>query len=276
MALDRYYGGRSLSEVARTIREFNAERIQACVSALPRYRLNRAGIEDEKRKILGILPFLGEQGLGADVTVKLSQLGQRWNFDECVSALQEIARHCAQSKAFLWVDMEQSSLVDSTIEAFTAVAAEHENVGICLQTYLRRTERDAEAILKKGLPLRLVKGYYREWPPAAFKTWKETTDCFARLIKPLLRRSRKPTIGTHDETLLEIARKADSGKKVPRMEYQFFIGAKPRLPRNMAKEGHNVRVYIPYGALIPYLLHSLPYMDISRNIQRVLGVANIR
>lgn len=272
--LSRYYGGRTLEEVAATVAALGERGVGACVSALPRFRVGRAGLEEERRKILAVLPFLKMRGLSADLTVKLSQLGQRWLPRDCAAALDGIAASCAEHGAFLWVDMEQSGLVDATLEAFEEVAQRRDNVGICLQTYLRRTEADAERLLARGWPLRLVKGYYRERPPQAWRTWAETTDCFRRLLLPLVRRSRRPAIGTHDEGLIAAAR----ALRVPaaRLEYQFFLGAKPSLAPALAAEGLSVRVYIPFGAMLPYLLHSLPYMDMGRNLQRLLGVRAIR
>ena len=284
-SLGDYYGGRSFPELARTIVFLRSRGMNACVSILPRLRLSRSGIRDESRKYLALLDALAEHGLQADLTVKLSQLGERWAFDDCVSALERIVEGCRRAGSFLWVDMEQSSLVDPTIEAFEAVARGHGNVGLCLQTYLRRTPRDLERLLERGYPLRLVKGYYRERPPASFDTWRKTTDCFARLIPALLAGSRRPAIGTHDPWLVEQAERALSRTAAPAgrprgdsspLEFQLFLGAKPGLAERLVEKGHPVRIYIPYGALIPYLLHSLPHMDLSRNLQRVLGFETIR
>ena len=286
--LKSYYGGRTLPHVAGVVRDLDANGMKACVSLLPRFHLRPQGIDSEKAKYLAILPFLETQGLSADLTVKLSQFGQRWRFADCVKALDEVASHCAEHRAFLWVDMEQSSLVDMTLEAFEHTARTHRNVGICLQTYLRRTAADLEALLVNGHPVRLVKGYYRERPPACFETWKETTQNLARLLPALLEKSRRPAIGTHDPWLIEQARQAVAKARVLEpagaggaapvspLEFQFFLGARPELPAALTREGRSVRVYIPYGALLPYILHSLPFMDLSRNLQRVLGFQTVR
>ncbi len=281
-SLGEYYGGRTFSQVAAQIAALEGKGIKACVSILPRLRLGRSGIRAEKEKYLDLLSALVERGLQADITVKLSQFGERWDFAACVDALEEVCERGRGAGAFVWVDMEQSSLVDRTIDAFERVARRSDNVGLCLQTYLRRTPGDLERLLEAGWPVRLVKGYYREKPPAAWDTWEQTTRCFAGLIPALIEKSRKPAIGTHDPWLLEQAKRAAAAvphgeRSEPRaLEFQFFLGARPELAAAAAAEGRPVRMYIPYGALLPYLLHSLPYMDLSRNLQRVLGFETIR
>lgn len=273
---ERYYGGRTLEGVAATIYVLKSDNQAACVSLLPRYRFRPRGVESEKNKILAILPFLKARGLASDLTVKLSQLGQRWQPEECRAALGEIAAQAAAHEAFVWVDMEQSALADRTLEDFLAVRRDHANLGACLQTCLRRTPADLERLLNDGHPVRLVKGYYKERPPACWDTWAETTECFRRLLKPLIESSARPAIGTHDESLVLEARALLKERPRPEFEFQFFLGANPALAHHTAREGLRTRIYIPYGPLLPYFLHTLPYMDLSRNLQRLLGFKSIR
>lgn len=273
---ERYYGGRTLDNVAGTVAALKARGIRSTVSLLPKFRLRPAGVDAEKRKILEILPSLKGRGLDADLTVKLSQLGQRWAPADCRHALKEIAAQAAALGAFVWVDMEQSTLVDRTLDEFLAVRADHPNLGLCLQSCLRRTPRDLDRLLKDGHPVRLVKGYYRERPPDCFDTWAEATDCFRRLIEPLVHQSSRPAIGTHDGSLLAEARRVLSLHPRRDFEFQFFLGARPELAEAAVRDGFNARMYIPYGPLLPYFLHTLPYMDFSRNVQRLLGFKTIR
>lgn len=270
MSLSPYYGGRTLERVAVTVSRLEARGIGACVSLLPERRMRPRGVAREKEDILAILPGLKARGHSADLTVKLSQLGQRWTPDLCREALGEIAGEAASYGAFVWVDMERARDVDRTIADFLAARREHANVGLCLQTYLRRTEKDLRALLKDGHPVRLVKGYYRESAVDEFRTWAETTENMKRLLAPLLAESSRPALGTHDETVLAEARRLLARRPRPDFEFQFFLGAKPQLPEALAREGLRVRVYIPYGRLFRYFLHTFPQMDVSRNLQRVL------
>jgi len=276
VSLSPYYGGRTLDRVAVTVSRLDARGIGACVSLLPERRMRPRGVAREKEDILAILPGLKARGLSADLTVKLSQLGQRFTPELCREALAEIAAEARAHGAFVWVDMERARDVDRTIADFLAARREHRNVGLCLQTYLRRTEKDLHALLKDGHPVRLVKGYYRESAADQFRTWAETTENMKRLLAPLMQGSARPALGTHDESVLAEARRLLDRRPCPGFEFQFFLGAKPHLPETLVRDGLRARVYIPYGRLFRYFLHTFPQMDVSRNLQRVLRRPVIR
>jgi proline dehydrogenase len=276
MNLSPYYGGRTIDAVAGTVGRLTRGGMGACVSLLPELRFSRGGVLKEKARILEILPALHASGLSADLTVKPSQLGQRWAPAECRAALAEIALHAAWFDAFVWIDMERARDVDRTIADFLALRRGHPNVGLCLQTYLRRTETDLRELLRGGHPVRLVKGYFREKPADRFDTWRETTANMRRLLGPLIRQSARAALGTHDETVLSEAARLLALHPRPEFEFQFFLGAKPELADKLVREGRRVRMYIPYGRLLRYFLHTFPQMDVSRNLQRVLRRPVIR
>lgn len=270
MPVSPYYGGRTIDAVAGTVRRLETRGISSCVSLLPELRFRPRGVAKEKARILAILPGLAESRLSADLTVKLSQLGQRWTPAECRAALSDIVEHAAAFGSFVWIDMERARDADGTIADFLATRRRHANVGLCLQTYLRRTESDLKELLREGHPVRLVKGYYRERPPDTFGTWAETTENMRRLLKPLIAHSSRPALGTHDESVLAEAERLLALNPRPDFEFQFFLGAKPELAERTARAGRRTRMYIPYGRLLRYFLHTFPQMDLSRNLQRLL------
>lgn len=276
MTLSPYYGGRTIDRVAVTVRRLVERGLGACVSLLPERRFRPRGVAREKSDILAILPGLHARDLSADLTVKLSQLGQRWTPRECRCALGEIAARARSYGAFVWIDMERARDVDRTIADFLAARREHPNVGLCLQSYLRRTEGDLLSLLKDGHPVRLVKGYFRESTADQFRTWAETTANLKRLLGPLIARSSRPALGTHDEGVIREARRLLKLHPRPEFEFQFFLGAKPRLAEQLVRDGARARVYIPYGRLFRYFLHTFPQMDLLRNLQRVLRRPVIR
>jgi len=276
MRLSPYYGGRTLETVASTVRRLARAGMSSCVSLLPELRFGPRGVAREKADILAILPSLRAQGLSADLTVKTSQLGRTWTPLDCRAALSEIAGAAAGFGAFLWIDMERARDVDRTIEDFLALRRDHANVGLCLQSYLRRTESDLTELLRGAHPVRLVKGYFRESRADRFDTWSETTANLKRLLRPLIRQSSRPAVGTHDESVLAEAATLLAEHPRPEFEYQLFLGAKPALAARLVREGRPVRIYVPYGRLMRYFLHTFPQMDVSRNVQRALRLPVIR
>lgn len=276
MSLSPYYGGRTIEAVAETVRRVARAGMGACVSLLPELRFRPRGVAREKADILAILPALDAGGLSADLTVKPSQLGGRWSPVECRAALSEIAAAAAGFGAFVWIDMERARDVDRTIDDFLALRRRHANVGLCLQAYLRRTESDLLELMRDAHPIRLVKGYFRESRTDRFDTWLEVTGNMKRLLAPLIRRSSRPAIGTHDETVLAEAALVLAKHPHPEFEHQLFLGAKPELAQRLVREGRSVRIYIPYGRLLRYFLHTFPQMDVLRNVQRALRRPVIR
>ncbi|MDP3543604.1 MAG: proline dehydrogenase family protein [Elusimicrobiota bacterium] len=276
MIFSRYYGGRTLDAVAATVKRLDGGGMRSCVALLPGLRFRPRGVDREASRILGILPALDSAGLKADLTVKPSQLGQRWAPANCRAALSEIARRAGERGAFVWIDMERARDVDRTIDDFLSLRREHENVGVCLQSYLRRTEDDLMALLRGRHPVRLVKGYFRESRADRFDTWHEVTANMKRLLGPLIAGSARPALGTHDESVVAEAARQLALYPRPDFEFQLFLGAKPGLAERLVRDGRFVRIYVPYGRLVRYFVHTLPQMDVSRNVQRVLGRPVVR
>jgi hypothetical protein len=97
-----------------------------------------------------------------------------------------------------------------------------------------------------------------------------------RLLAPLMAGSSRPALGTHDESVIAEARRLLRERPRPAFEFQFFLGAKPQLPDGLVRDGLRPRIYVPYGRLFRYFLHTFPQMDVSRNLQRVLRRPVIR
>lgn len=276
MLFSRYYGGRTIDTVAATVKRLAAGGMSSCVSLLPGLRFRPRGVDREAARVLSILPALEVSGLKADLTVKPSQLGQRWAPAECRAALSEIARRAGERGAFVWIDMERARDVDRTIADFLVLRREHQNVGLCLQSYLRRTEDDLMTLLRGRHPVRLVKGYFRESRADRFDTWHEVTANMKRLLGPLIAGSSRPALGTHDEGVVAEAARQLALYPRPEFEFQLFLGAKPALAEKLVRDGRSVRIYVPYGRLLRYFVHTFPQMDVSRNVQRVLRRPVIR
>ncbi len=276
MIFSRYYGGRSIDDVAATVKRLAAGGMASCVALLPGLRFRPRGVDRETARVLSVLPALEAAGLKADLTVKPSQLGQRWAPAECRAALSEIAGRAGERGAFVWIDMERARDVNRTIADFLALRREHENVGLCLQSCLRRTEDDLMELLRGRHPVRLVKGYFRESRADRFDTWRETTANMKRLLGPLIAGSSRPALGTHDESVTAEAARQLALHPRPEFEFQLFLGAKPALAERLVRDRRNVRIYVPYGRLIRYFIHTFPQMDVPRNVQRILGRPVVR
>jgi proline dehydrogenase len=213
-----------------------------------------------------VLDSIAGRDLDVRVSVKLTQLGM--DLDDAMAAhhLRQLAARAADFGNEVWVDMEYSPYVDRTLAIFKEVAAEHRNVGICLQAYLHRTPDDLDALLRTTAAVRLVKGAYDEPANVAIRRKSEVDRAFARLSQRLLRGARdhtdapRPVLASHDTNLLaRIATEHEAaGRTRDEYEIQMLYGIRPREQRMLAADGHRVRVLISYGAAwFPWFMRRL-------------------
>jgi len=150
--------------------------------------------------------------------------------------------------------MEQSSYVDVTFDLLWRVRRKHAHVGICVQSYLRRSERDIEGLISSGTAVRLVKGAYREAPTVAFAKKQDVDDNYFRLAKRLLDRESRGSnlrvaLATHDRNLVDRIRAWAAFEEMNRSnpEFQMFYGIERAQQSTLAENGHRVGVLVSYG-----------------------------
>jgi len=180
------------------------------------------------------------------VSVKLTQLGLL--VDERVAAerLQGLASNAASLGQQLWLDMEGSKFTDKTIEMYLQVLQTNKNVGLALQAYMRRSEKDLSSLLDAGAKVRLVKGAYREDAQTIFKSRKEVSENYSKLMLKLFERGEDFTIATHDSKLIDEARRlAETHHK--RFEFGMLRGIRDELKAELVASSYKVVDYIPYG-----------------------------
>jgi proline dehydrogenase len=169
-----------------------------------------------------------------------------------------------QTGSTLWIDMEDSSYVDRTLDLYRALKARHEQVGLALQAYLRRTPADLESLLPLRPIIRLVKGAYAEPEHVAFPDKRDTDLAFYQLADTLLhaaaRSEAHPIFGTHDMLLVRriVARAAELGVADGRYEIHMLYGVRMKEQRELARAGRTVATLISYGsAWFPWYMRRL-------------------
>ncbi|MFN2601479.1 MAG: proline dehydrogenase family protein [Gemmatimonadaceae bacterium] len=192
--------------------------------------------------------------LPAHVSVKPTQLGLDLSFSECEQHLQTLAAKAEETGSALWLDMEDSSYVDRTLDLYEAVKRNHSSTGVALQAYLRRTPRDLERLMPLEPVIRLVKGAYDEPPKIAFEKKSDTDDAYFALASQLLRAAGigrcRPIFGTHDLELLEgITDHANHlGVANDAYEIHMLYGIRDSAQSRLAAQGYIVKTLISYGA----------------------------
>jgi proline dehydrogenase len=192
--------------------------------------------------------------IDGEISVKPTQLGLDVDADVCFGHLRALAAAAEAHASYLWIDMEDSSYVERTLDLYQRLRASHTNTGICLQAYLRRTARDVERLLPMGPAIRLVKGAYDEPREVAFRSRREVDANYLAIAVTLLRESRNRSIrlglGTHDVALIEqiAGHAAAAGVNKDGFEVQMLFGIRAREQRRLARSGYRVQTLIAYGA----------------------------
>jgi proline dehydrogenase len=195
-----------------------------------------------------------QRGLNSHVSVKPTQLGLDFSKSRCAEHLETLAQKAAATGTYFWLDMEDSSYVDRTLELYRALRAKHQRVGLALQAYLRRTPQDLASLLPLNPTIRLVKGAYAEPPHVAFPAKRDTDlayyDLAVELLTAAARGQALPIFGTHDIGLVErlVSKASTLGVKDGGYEIHMLYGIRMGEQRTLAAQGHTVKTLISYGS----------------------------
>ena len=210
-----------------------------------------AGTAEAYEHLLTALKDSGHAA-GAEVSVKLSAVGQFLPVDGEKIALENARRICEAAAAAgttVTLDMEDHTTTDSTLGIARELRADFPWLGVVLQAYLRRTEDDCREFAAEGSRVRLCKGAYKEPESVAFQGRRAVDLSYVRCLKVLMAGQGYPMVASHDPNMIRIAgRLAEwNGRASDSFEYQMLYGIRPEEQLRLAAEGNTMRVYLPYG-----------------------------
>ncbi len=245
----KYIAGERLEDAVKVVKELNAKGIMATMDVLGESISSKKEAEDAKMECLRVLDTINENKLNANLSVKPTQLGLGIDPDFCYTLLSEILEKAKAYNNFVRIDMEDSPYTTSTIELVLRLKQKFENTGIVVQAYLKRTAQDVVEMNKHGMNYRLCKGIYVEPAEIAYKERQEVRDNYLKLLQLMLDNGNYTGIATHDDYLVEGAYKLIKEKNYSRdkFEFQMLYGVKENLRDKINKDGHKIRIYVPYG-----------------------------
>jgi proline dehydrogenase len=258
----RFVAGEDIEEATAAIREINAKGATASFDHLNESVANAAETAEEVREYLNILARIEETGIKSNVSIKLTQFGLEIDPELAYRNARAIVEDAHRRGNFVRVDMEGSSVTQLTIDVFKRLRAEFgvNDVGIVLQSYLRRTYDDAQDLLKLPARIRICKGAYNEGPEVAFPDKKDVDENYVRVMKLLLESGTYHGIATHDPNMINatIRHMREQGISQDAFEFQMLYGVRRDLQEKLAQDGYNMRVYVPYGKhWYPYFMRRL-------------------
>jgi proline dehydrogenase len=256
----RFVAGETLAEAMSAARELDRRRATAMLNHLgENVTTPQQALEARASYLAAVDEIAQNPTLDVAVSVKLTQLGLDVSVDECWAHLEPVLRSADVHALVVMIDMESHAYVDATLEILRRAHARSPRVGVCLQSYLRRTERDVFE-LPPGCRIRLVKGAYLEPADVVYGSKRDVDDAYRRTFVTLFARGHPIDVATHDPALLDgIRRRVDATESGwSRVEFQMMYGVRRDLQASLAGRGYPVRVYIPYGTeWYPYLTRRL-------------------
>jgi proline dehydrogenase len=245
----KYIAGEKLEDAVNVVNSLNEKGILATMDVLGEAVTSKAECEEAKKECLQVLETIKKNNLNSNLSLKPTQLGLVIDPEFCYNQISEILELAKSNNNFVRIDMEDSPTTDATIALYLRLKQKYSNVGIVVQSYLKRTLSDVQSPKLKNTSYRLCKGIYNEPAEIAFKGKQEVRDNFIAVLDYLLDNGNYVGIATHDDYLIrksyELIKKKNIDKS--RFEFQMLYGVKERLRDKINADGYKIRIYVPFG-----------------------------
>lgn len=239
--------GTTIEEVIESIRKLNEQGISCTVDNLGEYVTDESEATQAKEEILAMIEAIQVEELDAHISLKPSQLGLDIDIDFCYDNLYEIVERAHEYGIFVNFDMEDYKRLQPSFDMLEELAKSFDNVGTVIQAYFHRAKDDIENF--KDYRLRVVKGAYKESEEVAYQDKLDIDINFIELIEYHLAHGHFTSIATHDHNIIKHVKYYVEQYDIPKekFEFQMLYGFRKDLQLELAREGYQVCVYVPYG-----------------------------
>ncbi len=246
----RYIAGPSLADAVRTVRDLNGRGIRATVDVLGEEIREVSEAQAFVTAYEDALDAIPREKLDCNISIKLTAFGLELDSDACRANVETVFQRAKELGIFVRIDMEDSGVTQATLDLFRDLRGEYPRIGVVLQSMLHRSVEDAEACAKERVSVRIVKGIYVEPPEVAIQEFQGIRDAFVSMLEILLLRGTVHVgIATHDDFLIDAAKRliADNAVPMDRYEFQMLLGVREDVRDALVAEGHPMRIYVPFG-----------------------------
>jgi proline dehydrogenase len=252
-AVKRFMPGESVDDAILATRELLKHNIPTTFTHLGENITSLEEAEINAQHYIDLLDRIDKENLDVELSLKLTHIGLDLSFPKTVELFLQIAYKAHKLNNNIFIDIEDSSYVDTTINFYKRIKEKHNNVGLCLQAYLYRTMEDIKSLVVLNPCIRLVKGAYKEPETVAFKKLNKVNDNYLTLSRFLLQlmmeKSIRVAFATHDLILQEHIKTEASGIGLckDKLEFQMLYGIKSAEQYKLASDGYRIRTLISYG-----------------------------
>lgn len=246
----RYIAGPSLVDAVRSTQELRKVGVLSTIDVLGEFVTSAERARSETETSLSVIEAIQKRNLESYLSVKLTSLGLEIDPEFAFDNIEQIVAAGKDAGVFVRMDMENTPYTTHTLEFYKRLRESGlNNVGVVIQSYLRRSRQDIEQLLAFKPSIRLCKGIYVEPEELAFKDADEIRRSYKDLLRLLLSNGARVHIATHDEELIVDAEEYIKSHNITkdRYEFQMLLGVREDRRRALVKAGHDVRVYVPFG-----------------------------
>ncbi|TKD69349.1 proline dehydrogenase family protein [Pseudalkalibacillus hwajinpoensis] len=245
----RFVAGASLDSSVHAIKKLNQKGLSVTIDHLGEFVDNAAEADEMTKHCIEAIERIAAENLDSQLSLKLTSMGLDIDYDMTLKNMRRILEAADKHDVFVTIDMEDFERCGKTIEIFTELKKEFENIGTVLQAYLYRVADDVANLNELSPNLRLVKGAYKESPKVAFPDKKDVDQNFRKIIRMHLLNGNYTAIATHDDQIIEYTKKLVKEYNIPRsqFEFQMLYGICVDRQEDLLKDGYKMRVYVPYG-----------------------------
>ncbi len=259
----RFVAGVTINEALDATAATNSRGMSVSIDNLGENVTNAEESKASAKVYHELLDDIASRKLDANVSLKLTHMGIDVDEKMARDIVRDLVAHAARLGNFVRVDMEGSPYTEKTLALVRELHAEPGNagrVGAVIQSYLRRSKADVEALCAQGIRIRLCKGAYKEPAGIAFQAKSEVDASFVELMKIMLKSGTFHGIATHDPKMIDATIAFARAEKIPadKFEFQMLNGIRGELQQKLVREGWRVRVYVPFGTeWYPYFMRRL-------------------
>lgn len=247
LGVQHIVGGTNISEAIERVQALNAYEIDASLNYLGEFVTSEQQAVEAKDAICAVIDHIVKADAQAHISVKLTQLGLLVDVDFCYDNVRDIVEHAASKNVFVTIDAENADTLAITLDIVEELQKVFDNVGTVVQAYLH----DAPAIAERfqSSRIRIVKGAYNESESVALKEPLHIDIQYVELVEYHLLNGTFTSIATHDDNIIEHVKRFVAEHDIPKdtFEFQMLYGFRKELQQQLAREGYNVCVYVPFG-----------------------------
>lgn len=251
----RFIAGETVEDAITAVNNLNASGMTATLDILGENVKSQEQAIRTADKYISMLQTIIDNNIKSNISIKLTQMGLDISDQFCYDNVSRILDKAEKLNIFVRVDMEGSDYTERTLQLVYKWHEKYKNMGVVIQCYLYRSEKDIEELNRHKITVRLCKGAYKEPKNIAFQNKDDVNDNFIKLAEKLLKDGSYPALASHDSVMLkaglDLAEKL--GKSKDSFEFQLLYGVNRSAQRELIEQGYRVRVYTPFGN------HWLPY-----------------